>query len=139
MNFYARARQVLIPEIEEIFKFYCFGLSGLHRSANLRLYGLHGPDQNTAQVTEPIRQTVAAGLPILLIAAAYSSGGKTYSLLQPNPADPPILVILLTEVFYTFGPLTYVLATFLGKDKVSHKVRWFPHCNNYVTGASVRC
>lgn len=108
VNFCARIPQVLRPEIP-----------GIHGSSGL--YSVSRPDKRTALVAEPFRQKDVAGLRVVLITARYGCAGKTYCPVKPNLADLPILVILLTQVFNNFGPLTYILPTFLAKKKVSRR------------------
>lgn len=64
---------------------------------------------------EDFRVNVGAGLPILLNVAGYSSGWKTYSIVQVNRTNSPILVILLNQFFNTFGPITF--CKFIGSGK----------------------
>lgn len=50
-----------------------------------------GPDSINRDFSNPFKIMVARKEPLFMIAAGYSNGGKSYSLLFPNLTDPPRL------------------------------------------------
>lgn len=70
-------------------------------------------------VSLPFRKMVACKEPVFLVPAGYSNGGKSYSLLGPNPEDPPTLEVLLLHAFEIHNMLQKQLPTMLGKNLIA--------------------
>ncbi|KAL0631056.1 hypothetical protein Q9L58_010095 [Maublancomyces gigas] len=56
--------------------------------------------------------------PFMVVAAGPSGGGKTHSMIRPNPADPPVLQQLLLEAFLKYGDLKMAVSVMSGKNSV---------------------
>lgn len=79
------------------------------------------PDARNSDIARPFRDQLAASFPVCLVATGYSAGGKTYSLLMPNEADPPVLEVLLKQALETEGqlaPLDVTVHTMLASKTV---------------------
>lgn len=71
-----------------------------------------GPGASNSDIVAPF-----TGFPVFLIATGYSAGGKTYSLLSENHADPPVLAALLQQAVLQQGsPVVATVTTILAKS-----------------------
>lgn len=81
-----------------------------------------GADARNSDIALPFQRLMATAFPVFLVAAGYSAGGKTYSLLLPNLADPPVLEVLLRQALQAQvedEPLQVTVFTVLGKRTIT--------------------
>lgn len=76
------------------------------------------PISTNQAISLPFKQQIADRTPLFLLAAGYSNGGKTHSLLSLNPDDPPALEVLLLEALEIHHVLEIRVTTMLGKSKL---------------------
>lgn len=57
-----------------------------------------GPDAKNSDIAHPFKQLIAT-FPVFLVAAGYSAGGKTHSLLMPNINDPRFWKFLSAKLY----------------------------------------
>lgn len=85
-----------------------------------------GFEAKNSDIALPLKNKVAANIPVFLVAAGYNAGGKTYTLFSPNQEDPPVLEVLLNQALINQG-LDIIVYTMLRSKAMRENYRISEH------------